>query len=182
MAHTASRFDLFRPASFLWYAAWLWSAVLLFCWARMQPAAAWPLPSPAAVTSARRGGRKDGECKSIRKRITACAGARSATPTGSTCIVTGGARGIGLAISRRLAELGFHVVIADVDLDGARRAAEGIGASFPRATAEAAFLDLSDPRSVRNFAAAALSGTAFPSPRCGAAAMACARRPWVYCA
>jgi NAD(P)-dependent dehydrogenase (short-subunit alcohol dehydrogenase family) len=45
---------------------------------------------------------------------------------GSTAIVTGGASGIGLAISERLAGDGAKVSIFDVDLEAAERAAQGI--------------------------------------------------------
>jgi len=43
--------------------------------------------------------------------------------TGKTAVVTGGAAGIGLAISYRLAEAGATVVVADIDGDGAEQAA-----------------------------------------------------------
>jgi NAD(P)-dependent dehydrogenase (short-subunit alcohol dehydrogenase family) len=65
---------------------------------------------------------------------------------GRTAVVTGGARGIGLAIARRLAEAGAHVVIADREEDVAERAAgelEGEGG------ASAAALDVTDPAAVR---------------------------------
>ena len=42
---------------------------------------------------------------------------------GRTAVVTGGARGIGAAIGRRLAEAGAVVVLADLDLDAAMRTA-----------------------------------------------------------
>jgi NAD(P)-dependent dehydrogenase (short-subunit alcohol dehydrogenase family) len=41
-------------------------------------------------------------------------------------IVTGAAKGIGLAIAKRLSEAGAHVVLADIDADGASRAAAGV--------------------------------------------------------
>lgn len=47
---------------------------------------------------------------------------------GSTVVVTGGARGIGAAISRKLAGCGAAVVIADVDLPLARETAAACGA------------------------------------------------------
>ncbi len=34
---------------------------------------------------------------------------------GRVAVITGGARGIGLAIARRLAEAGAHIIIADID-------------------------------------------------------------------
>jgi NAD(P)-dependent dehydrogenase (short-subunit alcohol dehydrogenase family) len=45
---------------------------------------------------------------------------------GSTAIVTGGASGIGLAISERLAREGAKVAVLDLDGDAAARAVEGI--------------------------------------------------------
>ena len=46
-------------------------------------------------------------------------------------IVTGGAKGIGLAISRRFAEQGARVVIADIDEAAGSRAVEAIGTAGP---------------------------------------------------
>ncbi|MGD9029993.1 MAG: SDR family NAD(P)-dependent oxidoreductase, partial [Anaerolineae bacterium] len=39
-------------------------------------------------------------------------------------IVTGGAQGLGAAICRRLASEGAHVVVSDVNVEGARKVAE----------------------------------------------------------
>jgi 2-hydroxycyclohexanecarboxyl-CoA dehydrogenase len=47
--------------------------------------------------------------------------------TGKVAIVTGAARGIGLAIASRLAEEGAKIAIADINGDGAASAAERIG-------------------------------------------------------
>ena len=55
---------------------------------------------------------------------------QSFTPTdltGRRTLVTGGGRGIGLAIARRLTAGGARVAIADVDVDGARAAAAELG-------------------------------------------------------
>ncbi len=49
---------------------------------------------------------------------------------GRAAVVTGGARGIGLAIARRLAEAGADVLIGDVDKSGAEEAAETIAREF----------------------------------------------------
>jgi len=59
-------------------------------------------------------------------------------------LVTGGAKGIGRAIARRLASHGMHVVIADMDTKAMKRTASQIGAS-----ATAIVADVSDEKSVK---------------------------------
>lgn len=56
--------------------------------------------------------------------------------SGRRAIVTGAASGIGQAVAARLATLGAHVVVCDVDAEGARRTADQIGG-------EALVIDLS---------------------------------------
>jgi 3-oxoacyl-[acyl-carrier protein] reductase len=58
-----------------------------------------------------------------------------------TALVTGAARGIGLATARKLAGAGHEVIIADVNGDAAAEAASSIGA-------KAVTLDVTDPDSV----------------------------------
>jgi len=72
------------------------------------------------------------------------AGARLA---GQRAVVTGGGRGIGAGIARRLAAEGAHVTVADIDLAPALGVAEEIGGA-------AVELDVADPEAVR----AALGG------------------------
>jgi NAD(P)-dependent dehydrogenase (short-subunit alcohol dehydrogenase family) len=67
--------------------------------------------------------------------------------TGKVAIVTGGAQGIGLASAFVMAEAGATVVIADLNLDGAQRAAERIDA--PGRAASAVEVDVSDADQVR---------------------------------
>src|SRR5438105_1134932 len=55
--------------------------------------------------------------------------------SGKVAVVTGGAQGIGYAIARRLYEEGASVVIADLNGDGAARAARAIGGQ-PGATGQ----------------------------------------------
>jgi 3-hydroxybutyrate dehydrogenase len=56
--------------------------------------------------------------------------------SGRRAIVTGAASGIGQAVATRLAKLGAHVVVCDVDAEGAARTADQIGG-------EALVIDLS---------------------------------------
>lgn len=60
---------------------------------------------------------------------------------GKVCVVTGGARGIGRAIASGLKDAGALVVLADIDLDGAQRSGEEIGA-------DAVQLDVTDTASI----------------------------------
>lgn len=72
--------------------------------------------------------------------------------TGRIAVVTGGSRGIGLAVVTALEEFGAHVVIADLLDDAGAEAA----ASFPSGRVEYAHLDVTDAGSVeRTFAAIA---------------------------
>jgi len=66
-----------------------------------------------------------------------------------SCVVTGGARGIGRGIAEQLVARGHLVVITDIDGEGAARTAAEIGA------AEGLAQDVRDPASHREVAAAA---------------------------
>ena len=62
---------------------------------------------------------------------------------GEVALVTGAARGIGLAIATRLLAEGAHVVLADIDGDEAERAVDRLpGADASRASAVT--LDITD--------------------------------------
>lgn len=63
------------------------------------------------------------------------------TLTGRRALVTGGASGIGAACARELAARGAHVVVADVEPDGAKRLADELGG-------EAWVVDLADTRAL----------------------------------
>ena len=65
---------------------------------------------------------------------------------GRTAIVTGAARGIGLAIARRLTRDGLRVALADVDVETARREADALQAVG--AEALAVRTDVTDPAGV----------------------------------
>ncbi len=73
--------------------------------------------------------------------------------TGQTAIVTGGASGIGLAISRRLAAAGATVAIADRNREAAEAAAQTIPGAF------ALQVDVSDWDSVESAWAAVIAKT-----------------------
>ncbi|HEX8035051.1 MAG TPA: bifunctional rhamnulose-1-phosphate aldolase/short-chain dehydrogenase, partial [Ktedonobacterales bacterium] len=73
-------------------------------------------------------------------------------------LVTGAAGGIGSAICRRLARDGAHIVLTDIDLEGAQHKAEEITQQFGAGRAVAIRMDVTDEASVRAaFAAAALA-------------------------
>lgn len=70
-------------------------------------------------------------------------------------VVTGGARGIGLACARRFSKAGANVVIADVNEEAGEEAAEELGASAGRALFVRC--DVSERLDVRNLLAETLS-------------------------
>jgi NAD(P)-dependent dehydrogenase (short-subunit alcohol dehydrogenase family) len=70
--------------------------------------------------------------------------------SGRVAVVTGGASGIGLASVRRLAGEGARVVVADVNQDAGKRAAEEVSGLFVQT-------DVTDPDSVEELFAAANS-------------------------
>ncbi|HEV8193334.1 MAG TPA: bifunctional aldolase/short-chain dehydrogenase, partial [Ktedonobacterales bacterium] len=73
-------------------------------------------------------------------------------------LVTGAAGGIGSAICRRLTRDGAHVVLTDIDLEGAQRKAGEINAEFGAGRAVALRMDVTSEESVRTaFAQAALA-------------------------
>jgi len=60
---------------------------------------------------------------------------------GKVALVTGAAQGIGRALAHELSRRGSRVVVTDIDIEGARRVGEEIGARFER-------LDVSDPEAI----------------------------------
>jgi rhamnulose-1-phosphate aldolase/alcohol dehydrogenase len=73
-------------------------------------------------------------------------------------LVTGGASGIGRAVARRLAREGAHVVVTDLDGDGARRVAEEIAADAGPARPLGVRMDVTSEASVEAAVAAAVEG------------------------
>ena len=74
---------------------------------------------------------------------------------GKVAIVTGGASGLGRGIVRRYADEGAHLVIADMDLEGARSVAAELSAKGTKVLAHKT--DVSDEASVAALVQAALS-------------------------
>jgi len=79
------------------------------------------------------------------------ASSRRGVVEGKVVLVTGGARGLGAAIARGLAERGAFVIIADINLKGAREQADMLNSPGPR-RAEAVGVDVSSSESVRKLA------------------------------
>src|SRR5947208_951398 len=77
-------------------------------------------------------------------------GARAMTLAGRGAVVTGGSRGIGLAVARALAEAGAAVVVAARAPDRLQAVAAELGAAGRRAWAVAC--DVADPEGVRTLA------------------------------
>ena len=71
---------------------------------------------------------------------------------GKSALITGAARGIGRAFAEAYVAEGARVAIADINIDGARRAAEEIGGS-----AIAVRLDVTDQASINNAVAETVS-------------------------
>jgi len=71
---------------------------------------------------------------------------------GRTFVVTGGAGGLGLEVSRALAAIGAHVVLAVRSPEKGNAAAARIRATGVRGSVEVRRLDVSDLSSVRDFA------------------------------
>ena len=70
-----------------------------------------------------------------------------------TCLITGGARGMGAVTALELAQRGFHVVIADWDGEAGQRTRRSINAAVGEARCDFVYCDVSDLDAVRQLAA-----------------------------
>jgi rhamnulose-1-phosphate aldolase/alcohol dehydrogenase len=68
---------------------------------------------------------------------------------GRIALITGGASGIGRATARLLAQRGAHVVVADINGDGAREVADELVAAYGLRRAIAVAADVTDERAVK---------------------------------
>ena len=73
---------------------------------------------------------------------------RNAVVRNKTAVVTGGAQGFGEGLVRELAAAGCHVVIADLNLEGARELADELNRSYGRTTAFPVGVNVADEESV----------------------------------
>jgi NAD(P)-dependent dehydrogenase (short-subunit alcohol dehydrogenase family) len=94
-----------------------------------------------------------------------CATLAGANPLleGKIAVVTGANTGLGLQTARWLAASGATVVLACRSIEKAKAAAAAVVSAVPDAIVEPASLDLSDPTSVREFAALYASGGTKPA-------------------
>jgi NAD(P)-dependent dehydrogenase (short-subunit alcohol dehydrogenase family)/rhamnose utilization protein RhaD (predicted bifunctional aldolase and dehydrogenase) len=87
------------------------------------------------------------EVEAYRKNI-AAGKAKAGKAAGKVVLVTGAAQGFGLEIARDFAAQAAHVVLADVNLKGARREAEAIAAKAGGGRAVALEINVTSPASV----------------------------------
>ena len=87
------------------------------------------------------------EVESYRRKVSvSAAGGRLGN---RVCVVTGGAQGFGLGIAKELAANGGILVLADMNLEGAKKAADAINAEFGADRAMAVGVNVSDEDSVK---------------------------------
>jgi rhamnulose-1-phosphate aldolase/alcohol dehydrogenase len=73
--------------------------------------------------------------------------------SGRVALITGGASGIGRATARLLAERGAHIVVADINVEGAREVADELVAQYGVRRASAVPVDVSDEAAVQEMTA-----------------------------
>lgn len=87
------------------------------------------------------------EVESYRRKI-AGAAAGPARLANRVCLVTGAAQGFGLGIARELVAAGGHVILADLNLEGATIAADELNSEFGAARAVPVAVNIADEESV----------------------------------
>lgn len=96
---------------------------------------------------------EDWEVESYRKKVSAAARARGRAAD-KVVVVSGAAQGFGLGIAQQLAAEGAHVVLADLNLEGAEAAAAAISAEHGRGRAMGVAMNVADEGSIADAAAA----------------------------
>ena len=86
------------------------------------------------------------EVESYRRKVSV--GAEGGRLNNRVCVVTGGAQGFGLGIAQYLAANGGILVIADMNIDGAKAAADGLCKEYGQDRAFAVAVNISDEDSV----------------------------------
>ena len=95
------------------------------------------------------------EAENYRQR-TAVGATKSGRLVGKIALVTGGAQGIGAGIAHELAAEGAYVVVADLNVDGAKVHTEELNRTFGPNKAVAVRADVSDEQSVKTMVNAAV--------------------------
>lgn len=88
------------------------------------------------------------EVESYRRKVAAGTGSRGRA-AGKIAIVTGAAQGFGLEIAEQMAANGAHVVLADMNVQGAEQAARDINSKLPGKALGLA-INVTDPVSIEN--------------------------------
>ncbi|MEN0072301.1 MAG: SDR family NAD(P)-dependent oxidoreductase, partial [Propionicimonas sp.] len=107
------------------------------------------------MDAAQRGFIENWEAEAYRKAVAA-----SASPgrlDGKVVMITGAAQGFGLGIAQELITQGASLVLADLNLDGARRNAEAMTAQYGAGRAVAVRIDVSDEQSCLDAVAATVA-------------------------
>ena len=92
------------------------------------------------------------EVESYRRKI-ASTGAGNARLANRVCVVTGAAQGFGLGIAQELAANGAHIVVADLNVEGAQTTADELNARFGADRAIAVAVNIANEESVAAMAA-----------------------------
>ena len=93
---------------------------------------------------------EDWEVEAYRKKVAAASAAAAGRVTGKVAIVTGAAQGFGLEIAQGLASEGAHVVLTDLNVDGATAAASELSSQLGKGRAVGVSINVTDSESIGN--------------------------------
>ena len=103
---------------------------------------------PRFLAASEHGFIENWEVESYRKQVAKASEAAPARLNNRICVVTGAAQGFGLGIAQALAEEGGIVVLADMNLEGAQKAADDIVKQRGPGRASAVYVNITDENSV----------------------------------